>query len=87
MMIPDLCHHALCGSTRGEYTDASTTQLLDVRTRTWADDLFSRLGLPREIMPELVEPGTELGELKPALQKELGLGAVRVLAPATHEGG
>ena len=85
LMMPDLCHHALCGSTLGEYTDASTTQLLDVRTRTWADDLFSRLGLPRELMPELVVPGTELGELKPALQKELGLGPVRVLAPATHD--
>ena len=85
LMIPDLCHHALCGSTRGEYTDASTTQLLDVRTRTWADDLFSRLGLPRELMPELVVPGTDLGELRPALQKELGLGPVRVLAPATHD--
>jgi rhamnulokinase len=85
LMIPDLCHHALCGSTTGEYTDASTTQLLDVRTRTWADDLFSRLGLPRELMPELVVPGTDLGELKPALQKELGLGPVRVLAPASHD--
>ncbi len=85
LMIPDLCHHALCGSTTGEYTDASTTQLLDVRTRNWADDLFSRLGLPRELMPELVAPGTELGEIKPALQKELGLGPVRVLAPASHD--
>jgi len=85
LMIPDLCHHALCGSTTGEYTDASTTQLLDVRTRTWADDLFSRLGLPRELMPDLVVPGAELGELKPALQKELGLGPVRVLAPASHD--
>jgi rhamnulokinase len=85
LMIPDLCHHALCGSTKGEYTDASTTQLLDVRTRGWADDLFSRLGLPRELMPALVVPGTDLGELKPTLQKELGLGPIRVLAPATHD--
>ena len=85
LMIPDLCHHALCGSTKGEYTDASTTQLLDVRTRSWADDLFSRLGLPLELMPELVVPGTDLGELRPALQKELALGSLRVLAPATHD--
>jgi rhamnulokinase len=85
LMMPDLFHHALCGSTRGEYTNASTTQLLDVRTRRWADDLFSRLGLPRELMPELVPPGTPLGELRPTLQKELGVGALRVIAPATHD--
>jgi rhamnulokinase len=47
--------------------------------------LFSRLGLPRGLMPELVVPGADLGELKPALQKELGLGPVRVLTPATHD--
>ncbi len=87
LMIPDLCHHALCGSTGGEYTNASTTQLVDVRTRRWADDLFSRLGLPRELMPEIVPPGTALGEMRPSLQKELGLPALRVLAPATHDTG
>jgi rhamnulokinase len=85
LMIPDLCHHALCGATVGEYTNASTTQLLDVRTRTWADDLFSRLELPLDLMPDIVPPGTDLGELRPALQKEHGLGPVRVLAPATHD--
>jgi rhamnulokinase len=87
LMIPDICHHALCGSVSGEYTNASTTQLLDVRTRRWADDLFSRLSLPREIMPEVGSPGTELGELRPVLQKELGIGPLRVLAPATHDTG
>ena len=87
LMIPDLCHHALCGSTSGEHTNASTTQLVDVRTGRWADDLFSRLALPREVMPDVVPPGTDLGELRPALQKELGLGPLRVLAPATHDTG
>ena len=87
LMIPDLCHHALCGSTSGEYTNASTTQLLDVRTRRWADDLFSRLSLPRELMPEIVAPGTPLGDLRPALQKELGVPALLVIAPATHDTG
>jgi rhamnulokinase len=87
LMIPDLCHHALCGQASGEYTNATTTQLLDVRSRRWADDLFSRLSLPREVMPEVVAPGTRLGELRPALQKEIGLPPLRVLAPATHDTG
>jgi rhamnulokinase len=87
LMIPDLCHHALCGSTTGEYTNASTTQLVDARSRRWADDLFSRLSLPRELMPEIVAPGTPLGELRPALQKELALPPLRVVAPATHDTG
>jgi len=85
LMIPDLVHHALCGSLRGEYTNASTTQLLDVRTRGWADDLFVRLSLPLELMPELVTPGTPLGALGPRLRRELGLGPIPVVAPGTHD--
>ena len=85
LMIPDLVHHALCGSTSGEYTNASTTQLLDVRTRRWADALFARLELPRALMPELVEPGAVLGELRPELSSRAGLGPVRVTAPPTHD--
>jgi rhamnulokinase len=87
LMVPDLCHQALCAATTGEYTNASTTQLLDVRTGRWADDLFSRLGLPRELMPEISLPGTRLGELRSSLQKELGIGPVDVVAPATHDTG
>jgi rhamnulokinase len=85
LMIPDLCHHALCGAASAEYTNATTTQLLDVRTHRWADDLFSRLGLPRELMADPAPPGTPLGELRPSLQKELGLGPTTILAPATHD--
>jgi rhamnulokinase len=85
LMIPDLCHHALCGSLSGEYTNASTTQLLDLRTRGWADDLIARLGLPRELMPELVEPGTPLGALGPRFSPALGPGPIPVVAPATHD--
>jgi rhamnulokinase len=85
LMIPDLVHHELCGSTQGEYTNASTTQLVDVRTRAWADELFERLELPRALMPELVEPGATLGKLLPTLQHELALGPQRVVAPPTHD--
>ena len=63
--MPDLCHLFLSGSRSGEYTDASTTQLLDAATRHWDDALFARLGLPRALMPALVEPGADLGAAAP----------------------
>jgi rhamnulokinase len=85
LMIPDLCHHVLCGSVAGERTNASTTQLLDPRTGEWDDELFSRLGLPRAIMPDLVSPGTELGRLHVRHQSTSGAGALPIVAPATHD--
>jgi rhamnulokinase len=85
LMMPDLCHLLLSGSRTGEHTNASTTQLLDAATGRWADGLFRALDLPREIMPPLVQPGADLGALRPTLQRELGVGPVRVVAPATHD--
>ena len=66
LMVPDLVNHALCGSTTGEVTNASTTQLLDVAGRCWSNDLIAELGLRRELLPELHEPGTQLGPVRGA---------------------
>ncbi len=85
LLMPDLCHHLLCGSMSSERTNASTTQLLSVRTAEWDDELLKRLGLPDELMPGLVDAGADLGALGPALQRELELPPLRIVAPATHD--
>ena len=86
-MMPDLFHARLADTAKGEYTNATTTQLLDPRTGRWDDELFRSLSLPRELMPELARPGDSLGALRPALQAELSLPALSVIAPATHDTG
>jgi rhamnulokinase len=84
LMMPDLCHLLLSGARTGEYTNASTTQLLDAAAATWDHSLFADLGLPRAIMPPLLQPGADLGPLRPAFQGAGGA-ALRVVAPATHD--
>ncbi len=85
LLMPDLVHHWLCGSVSAERTIASTTQLLEAGTDRWADALFAALGLPRALMPPVIEPGTRLGVLREALSARLGLAAVAVVAPAAHD--
>lgn len=87
LMMPDLIGWLLTGRRAGEYTNATTTQLLDARTRTWSGELCDGLGLPKHILPELIEPGTELGPLRGDLATETGLGAAPVIVPATHDTG
>ena len=85
-MMPDLFGWLLTGRRAGERTDASTTQLLDPRTGTWSDELCRALDLPRAILPELIEPGTELGPLRKSVVEEVGMARpVTVIAPATHD--
>ena len=85
LLIPDFCHHHLCGSLVSEQTDASTTQLLDARSRDWDGELFARLGLPQHLMPEIVDSGATLGMLGAGLCDRLGITPAAVVAPATHD--
>ena len=86
LMMPDLFAWLLTGRRVGERTDASTTQLLDPRSGTWSDELCRGLDLPRQILPELIEPGTEIGPLRRSVADEVGIAAgLTVLAPATHD--
>ena len=86
LMMPDLFGWLLTGRRAGERTDASTTQLLDPRDGSWSDELCRGLGLPRSILPELIDPGTELGPLRKSVADELGIsGPITVLVPGTHD--
>ena len=68
-------------------TNASTTGLLAAGTGTWDDELFARLGLPRALMPDIVQTGTQLGTLRTGLHRESGLDCIPIIAPATHDTG
>ena len=84
LMIPDLCHHFLCGSMTGELTNASTTQLLNAERGEWDEALFRDLGLPLDVMPALRPAGAELGSVRADLRAP-GSAAIRVIQPATHD--
>ncbi len=85
LFMPDLFHYLLTGEPVTEYTIASTSQLLDARSRNWSKELFARLELPLDLMQTIVPPGTPVGPLLSEVQKETGLAAVPVLAPAGHD--
>jgi rhamnulokinase len=87
LLMPDLLHFHLCGRAVAEYTNATTTQLVNARTRTWDPRLVDAAGVPAVLLPEIVPAGTKLGPLRPALAAELGLPGVPVVAPATHDTG
>lgn len=84
LMMPDLLNYFLTGRAVNEYTDASTSQLVDAGRRTWDMDLIRRLGIPEKIFGEIVPPGTVIGRLKPELAAELG-GNADVIAVGTHD--
>ena len=88
LMIPDYLHFKLCGARVGEFTNATTTQFFHPTKKTWSVELLQKLGLPTAMLPEVVQPGTRLGRLRPELCDRTGLHPdVEVIAPATHDTG
>jgi rhamnulokinase len=86
LMIPDLIGYWLTGEVGAETTNASTTQLLDVHTRTWARSVVRWLGIPRHILPPLRVPGEPVGSLLPSVAEQAGLAAtVPLIAVASHD--
>jgi rhamnulokinase len=87
LTIPDLFNYWLNGRAVCEFTNATTTQFYDPRAGGWATSLLEKLGVPAGFLPEIVPPGTILGDLRPSVSEEAGLGAVPVIAPACHDTG
>jgi rhamnulokinase len=85
LFMPDLLNYWLTGVARAELTIASTSQFYDPRKRTWAYDLLDKLGLPTDILPEIVAPGTRLGLLLGSVAEAAALGAVPVYATGCHD--
>ncbi len=88
LTMPDLLHFWLSGSRVVEFTNATTTQMLDWRTGRWAVDLLQALGLPTHMLPSIVPPGTRLGVPQAAcVTRAPRLDGVPVIAPACHDTG
>jgi rhamnulokinase len=86
LMIPEYFNFLLTGKMAAEYTNATTTQLVDPDTKDWDFSLIEMLGFPKEIFQRIEKPGTVLGNLTEAIQKEVGFDC-KVVLPATHDTG
>lgn len=86
LLLPDLLGYWLTGARGAERTNASTTQLYDVRSGCWAVELIGELGLSAEILPLLRDAGEVVGPLLPEVAQELAVAAdVPVIAVGSHD--
>lgn len=84
LMLPEYLNERLTGVKMHEYTNATTTGLVNVRTKNYDMDLLDRLGLPKRLFGRLYQPGASVGRLKPEIVRETG-GQTEVVLCASHD--
>ncbi|MGN1339944.1 MAG: rhamnulokinase family protein [Oscillospiraceae bacterium] len=85
LMMPDLFAYLLTGQCRSEFTEATTSQLIDQKAKGWNIRLIEALGIPKRIFSPLIQPGEIYGELKQELAEEFRIEPVSVYACASHD--
>lgn len=77
LTIPDLFNYWLTGVKACEFSNATTTQMFNPHSGTWATEMLGRLHIPSHILPDIILPGTRLGAYQ----------SIPVIAPACHDTG
>ncbi|WP_312495747.1 rhamnulokinase, partial [Anaerosporobacter sp.] len=85
LLTPDLFAYFLTGKKYSEYSIASTTQLLDAKTKTWSETVMDKLGLPKKLLQPIVSSPTIVGTLQEDICEELGVEPAMVVAIASHD--
>ena len=86
LMVPEYLTYRLTGKMENEYTNATTTGLVNARTKTWDGELLDTLGYPRRLFGEPRLPGCCVGGFTPEVMARVGFDC-QVLFPATHDTG
>lgn len=85
LLVPDLFNFLLSGVAKAEFSIASTTQMFDPQRKTWAVELLTKLGIPTNLLPEIIPSGTVLGPLLKDVADECGVDVAPVIATAGHD--
>jgi len=82
LQMGDLLNYFLVGKIFCEYTNATVSQLVNLRSKKWDKAIFNKLNIPENIFPEIIEPGVNIGKIRKNIYEELGCKQFRVALPA-----
>lgn len=85
LFIPDLFAYMLTGKMCSEYSIASTSQLIDLKTRSWSKEILDSFNIKESLFAPLVKPGTVLGTLTDEICEECGVDKVPVISVCGHD--
>ena len=85
LFMPDLLSYMLSGVKSTEYSIATTSQMVDLKTHDWSDKIINDLGLKKDILTPIVATGTVIGQLSDEICEELGVPKADIVSVASHD--
>lgn len=85
LFMPDLFGYMLTGKMCSEYSIATTSQLIDLKTKSWSEEILNSFEIKKSLFAELVPSGTVLGELSKEICEECGVDPVPVISVCGHD--
>ncbi len=85
LMIPDLLNFFLTGNKFNEYTNTTTTSMLDAKRKEIAEEIIKKLRIPSELMQRIIFPSSKIGMIKEEIAKNLGIKGTDVIAVGSHD--
>ena len=87
LFMADIFNYFLTGVKKAEFSVVSGSQLYDNNNYQWSKEIFDSFEIPLAIAPEVIDPGTVLGDLLNNVKDETGVKCAKVIAPLTHDTG
>lgn len=81
LMIPDYLSFKLTGVIKNEYTNATTTNLVNAKTKTWDTEILDKLGI-KNIFCDLSLPKTVIGSFTDEIKKQVGFNSTVIYCPS-----
>lgn len=85
LFMPDLLAYMLTGVKSTEYSIATTSQMVDLKTQNWSDEILDAFGIKKDLLTDIVATGTVIGQLSDEICEELGVPKADVISVASHD--
>ncbi len=85
LFMPDLLSYMLSGVKSTEYSIATTSQMVDLKTRDWSDKILDAFGIKKDLLTPIVPTGAVIGQLSDEICEELGVPKADVISVASHD--
>ena len=85
LFMPDLLAYMLTGVKSTEYSIATTSQMVDLQTKDWSDEILDTFGIKKSLLTDIVATGTVIGQLSDEICEELGVPKADIVSVASHD--